>query len=333
MCSTCVDRIFTSGPAPCPVPSCHHTLRKKGFHAAFFGDLEVEREVDVRRRVNEVFNRREEEFETLRDWNDYLQEVEDLVFEIVHGDAKARARAEDQLRKYREGNRREIEENRRVGEKEVEMGRRREREEKERARMRRLEAMAEEAEEKAEAERSRQEVLDRLANGEEGDARALVRDMEQKIVLKKSSGRRGVGGERQVPNNGSAGASASARDPDGGLTIRGLKKKVAPVEEKPYDPFGGIDVTPQRYIVQADYDNQWLNTAKKDPIHFAGGYSLQEYYARTMFEAFSGLGVFIDEEVADRPQPGSPSTATMAAVQASTGKTKLEHKMELDDVF
>jgi len=52
-----------------------------------------------------------------------------------------------------------------------------------------------------------------------------------------------------------------------------------------------------------------------------------------MFDAFSGLGVFIEDEVANRPQPGPPSLATMAAVQASTGKIKAEHKMELDDVF
>ena len=66
----------------------------------------------------------------------------------------------------------------------------------------------------------------------------------------------------------------------------------------------------------------------------AGGYSLHEYYARTMFEAFSGLGVFIGDEVAGRNQPAvPPSIATAAAVEASGGKVKIEHKMELDDVF
>jgi CDK-activating kinase assembly factor MAT1 len=53
-----------------------------------------------------------------------------------------------------------------------------------------------------------------------------------------------------------------------------------------------------------------------------------------MFEAFSGLGVFIEDEVAGRSLPAAPaSVGTAAAVEASTGKMKIEHKMELDDVF
>jgi CDK-activating kinase assembly factor MAT1 len=97
MCSTCVDRIFTSGPAPCPVPHCGKTLRKKGFHTAWFADLKIEREVDIRKRVGQVFNRRQEEFETLLDWNNYLEEVEDLTFDLVEGDAKTRVKAEERF--------------------------------------------------------------------------------------------------------------------------------------------------------------------------------------------------------------------------------------------
>ncbi|PQE15802.1 CDK-activating kinase assembly factor MAT1 protein [Rutstroemia sp. NJR-2017a BBW] len=264
MCSTCVDRIFTSGPAPCPVPHCARTLRKKGFHAAFFGDLKVEREVDIRRRVNEVFNRREDEFETLLDWNNYLQEVEDLVFDLVEGKGKVKADAEEKLRVYREGNKGDIEGRREASQREREMGKRKEMEEKERVRERRLAIVKEEAREKEELEAEKRNVLDKLASGE-GDALEITRQA-QKVILKKSSGRRGLGGERE-----------------------------------------------------------------RDPAF--GGYSLQEYYARTMFEAFSGLGVFIEDEVEERVKPESPSIGMMAAVQASTSKIKLESKMEVDDVF
>ena len=119
-----------------------------------------------------------------------------------------------------------------------------------------------------------------------------------------------------------------------GLTLRGLKKREAPVVEKPYDPFGGVDLTPSRYVLQDDYQSEWLANAKSDQRHMAGGYSMQEYYARTMFEAFSGLGVFIEDEVVSKPPPvASSGVASMAAVQASTGKLRLESKMDLDDVF
>jgi len=56
-----------------------------------------------------------------------------------------------------------------------------------------------------------------------------------------------------------------------GLTIRGLKKKEAPVVEKPYDPFGGVDLTPSRYVLQENYDNEWLGNFKNEPRHMVEG--------------------------------------------------------------
>ena len=320
MCSTCVDRIFTSGPASCPVPYCGKTLRKKGFHRAFFGDLKVEREVDIRKRVGAVFNQRQDDFETLLDWNNYLEEVEGLVFDLVEGTKDDKIRAEERLKKYKEAHVDDIEENRRAGLEEADLERRREKAERDAARQRRLAAIREEDMAKLDVEKSKRDVLERLANSNE-DAKKIT-EHAQKIVLKKSSARKNL----------AAAESNETRDP--GLTIRGLKRKVAPVAEKPYDPFGGLDLNPSRYVLQDDYDSEWLSSAKNDTRHMAGGFSLQEYYARTMFEAFSGLGVFIEDEVFNRGQPAaSSSVGTAAAAQASGGKVKIEHKMEVDDVF
>jgi len=54
MCESCVDRIFSHGPAPCPIAGCKRTLRKAKFRTQTFEDLKVEREVDIRRRVAQV---------------------------------------------------------------------------------------------------------------------------------------------------------------------------------------------------------------------------------------------------------------------------------------
>ncbi|KAL3421381.1 CDK-activating kinase assembly factor MAT1 [Phlyctema vagabunda] len=323
MCSTCVDRIFTSGPASCPVPYCGKTLRKKGFHKAFFADLKVEREVDIRKRVYSVFNRRQDEFETLLDWNNYLEEVESLTFDLVEGTRDEKTKAEDRLRTYKEGNKGEIEENRRAGQEEADVARKREKAEKDLARQRRLAAYREEEEEKADAERSRRDVLDRLATSNE-DATKITQQA-QKVILKKTSARRNFNDAQ--PNSG------IALDPGLTINLRGLKKKEAPIIEKPYDPFGGIDLTPSRYTVQKDYDNEWLGNAKSDTRHMAGGYSLAEYYARTMFEAFSGLGVFIEDEAITQKQGAAATIATAAATEAGSRKIKLESRMDLDDVF
>jgi CDK-activating kinase assembly factor MAT1 len=56
MCESCVDRIFSHGPAPCPIAGCARTLRKGKFREATFEDLKVEREVDIRRRVASMYD-------------------------------------------------------------------------------------------------------------------------------------------------------------------------------------------------------------------------------------------------------------------------------------
>jgi len=48
-CESCIDRLFTLGPAPCPI--CNKVLRKLAFMPQTFEDLTVEKEVAVRRRI------------------------------------------------------------------------------------------------------------------------------------------------------------------------------------------------------------------------------------------------------------------------------------------
>ncbi|KAH8598358.1 CDK-activating kinase assembly factor MAT1-domain-containing protein [Bisporella sp. PMI_857] len=321
MCSTCVDRIFTSGPASCPVPHCGKTLRKKGFHKSFFENLQIEREVDIRRKVAAIYNKREDDFEDLLSYNNYLEVVESLVFDLVEGKGKVRQAAERRLEMYRLENMGKIEENQRVSAQEAETERNREKAQREAAKQRRIAAVKEEEDEKAEMALARREVLDRLAN-EDGNADEIT-EQAQKIILKKSSARRNL----QQKSVGSDGI------PREGLTIRGLKKRDAPAVAKPYDPFGGIDLAPTRYVLQSDYDNQWLAAIKRDENqHLTGGWSLQEYYSRAMFDAFSGLAVFIEGETVAKPEFAvSSPLATVTAAQASRGKVKI--KTESDDVF
>jgi len=106
-CESCIDRLFTLGPAPCPL--CNKVLRKLAFTPQTFEDLGVEKEVAVRRRMAKElrdlfrkcaktvvmilvfflsrFNKRKEDFVDLRSYNDYLEEVEDisiLLLSLTH---------------------------------------------------------------------------------------------------------------------------------------------------------------------------------------------------------------------------------------------------------
>lgn len=270
--------------------------------------------------MGKVFNRRQDEFETLLDWNNYLEEVEGLVFDIVEGDPKTRAAAEEKLRRYKEGNEAEIEENRRVALDEAELQKRREKLEKDAARQRRLAELREEEAAKMDVEQSRREVLDRLAN-EDVDAETITKQA-QKVILKRTNARKNL-------------AEKKSNVREEGLTIRGLKKKEKPIKEEPYDPFGGMKMDPTRYVLQDHYEHEWLDKTTSTPLHTVGGWDVHDYYARTMFEAFSGLGVFIEDEVADRDTvntaPGTAGAADAAAPKIKIKKEKI--KVESDDVF
>lgn len=309
MCKTCVERIFKDGPNQCPYAGCHKTLRLRGFKAAYFADLNVEREVDIRRRVAAVFNKVEDDFDSLDSYNDYLYMVECLTDDLVNGGDAARQKAEAQLADWEAKHKAEIERNRKLAKESDEARQKRLAAEQEEARRRRLQDIKEEADEKASAARFREEMLDSLQSAEVGHATEAVK----KIILKKR-------GQQQPRSLG------GALDPANGLSIRGLRDKKAVAEsDGPYDPYGGLDLRPQRVDLAADqlpqYHSEWLDAIRVKHDYTVGGYSSEEYLTRALFEAFSGLGVFVDEE------KDKSARATSAAAAVAGGA------MELDDPF
>lgn len=334
LCNNCVDRLFENGPNQCPYIGCHKTLRKKAFREPTFADLNVEREVGIRRRVMAVFNRAEDEFEDLRAYNDYLNMVEDLIQDLAYGDDQARDAANTRLLAWEDEHRAEIERNKRHGDKVREATRRQLQNEKEAARRRRQDAARLEEEEKLAKAREREEQLDTLARAPAGSA--------GKIMLKKrGQHRKDVQAESEAAALRRAQAAAS-----GGFSIRGLKKRPAGgqdgsgggggsgVEDSgPYDPFGRLDLRPSRYVLKAEYKNDWLNNARHHYSNTAGGYSVQEYYSRAMFEAFAGLAVFVGDEK-ETGRAGTEDTKTTTAqsrVPSKAPQKDTDGDVEMED--
>ena len=315
MCKTCVERIFRDGPNQCPYATCHKTLRLRGFRAPWFSDLAVEREVDIRRRVAAVFNKVEDDFESLDAYNDYLYIVECLTDDLVNGGDEARRKAEAQLGEWEAQHRADIERNKRLARETEDSRQRRLAAEQEAARQRRMRELQEEADEKANAARFREEMLDSLQSAEMGRANEAV----DRIMLKKRGQQKRDAALETVAAGGS------------GLSIRGLReKKTAVVDDGPYDPYGGLDLTPSRVDSAPDklaqYRSEWLDVTRTKDEYKVGGYSPDEYLTRALFEAFSGLGVFIAE---DKMEKG---VATAGAAQAAVaGQTA--GKMDVDDPF
>jgi CDK-activating kinase assembly factor MAT1 len=247
MCQSCVDRLFSSGPAPCPIHGCHRTLRKARFREQRFEDLQIEREVDIRRRIADAFVLTQENFETLEDYNDYLEQMETLTFNLLHKiDVPA---TEAKIKAYAAQNTKD--------------------------------------------DSDQRNLLDKMPGADSVDSGTVRSDAQSKIQLKRSSAR-----NEKIKVKG----SDTQFDSDvSEYRLKGLRKILAPVKEKAYSPFAGFRPQHEHYVLQDHYDHPWLEQARTDPQILAGGYTVQEYYQRTLFEAFSGLEVFVEDEVADRP--------------------------------
>ncbi|KAG6022826.1 hypothetical protein E4U40_004332 [Claviceps sp. LM458 group G5] len=311
MCKTCVERIFKDGPNQCPYATCRKTLRLRGFKTAFFGDLSVEREVDIRRRVAQVFNKVEEDFETLDDYNEYLYMVECLTSDLVDGTAETKSKAEAQLVEWETRHKADIERNKRLARETDDARQRRIAQEQETARLRRVQDQKEDADQKASAARTREAILDSLQNSEVGSASATI----DKIMLKKRGQQKRSLAVDALPAGGAPPSNTN------GLMIRGLRKKKRGVveEDGPYDPFGGLQAAFEKTSVPAEelrqYHSEWIDVTRSKNEYLAGGYSPEEYISRALYEAFSGLGLSIAEEKTER------TVGTAAARDAAASAT------------
>jgi CDK-activating kinase assembly factor MAT1 len=210
----------------------------------------------------------EDDFETLRDYNDYLEQVEEITWNLILNTDVLET--EERLRKWGE-----------------------------------------------------HEKAERNPN-------AVRRDIEppvstDHVVLKKGATQRKNATLADVSQS-----KAAKMTEDVGFSFRGLKKRVAPPPEAPFDPYSGWSITPQYYILQDDYEVDWLTKQKDDVTHIVGGYHMQDFYDRSLRDAFGGLGVFIEDEINARDVPsGDAVIGTEYAVAVAAGG----RDVNMDDVF
>ncbi len=267
------------------------------------------------------FNRRQDEFLTLLDYNNYLEKIEEITFNLLNNINVTST--EKDIALYAAQNASEISQNTSLQKSESQSLAARQKAQEEAARLRREAARLEEVAERKEREEGKREVLEKLATGE-GDARQIAKE-GQKVVLMRSGARRELAEQQQarIARESSAAnannSNASNGAANGGFFIEGLKPKVKVEPEKAYDPFGGLSDTNQYFTLQQQYKFQWLDRARQDPQMLAGGFDVKEYYARALFDAFSGLGCFIEDEVRARDGVSSGTVATTAAAAAAGG--------------
>ncbi|KAI0316782.1 CDK-activating kinase assembly factor MAT1-domain-containing protein [Amylostereum chailletii] len=275
MCESCIDRLFTLGPAPCPI--CNKILRKLAFIPQTFEDLTVEKEVAVRRRMAKEFNKRRDDFPDLRSYNDYLEQVEDITFNLINDidlpETEARIAA------YRKENAALIELN-----------------------VQREEAYAQALKEQEESERrerqSRAEEL-RRAEEEERDARdnerrALIDSLEDsnvdaaRLVYKsrKEASKRAAARTAAASENGLQQSSA--------LLLRSRAAQSAAVPDVPHVPLqDDWYAYEDMYTLRDSYYDPASDAVRRDRegVMRAGGYRVEEAWDRALRSAVAGLDI------------------------------------------
>lgn len=80
LCESCVELLFVKGSGSCP--ECNIPLRRTNFRIQLFEDASIDKEVEIRRRVLRDYCKTQNDFGSLRDYNDYLEMVEDIIFNL-----------------------------------------------------------------------------------------------------------------------------------------------------------------------------------------------------------------------------------------------------------
>ncbi|CAE6490887.1 unnamed protein product [Rhizoctonia solani] len=292
MCESCIDRLFTLGPAPCP--TCKTVVRKMGFMAQTFEDLGVEKEVAIRRRIAKHFNKRPEDFESLQEYNDYLEEVETIgkltcfrfylrcscsyvhvaAFNLVNDIDVAAMEAK--IAEHRAANAALIEQNENREAQEAANLRNIEERERQDRQQRAEEARRAEEEEERERERSKLELINQLESSSAPASRVLAKSKAQQR-------------QRETMRSlGSAVPSSSAL-----LRAKAAARAEAAVDIPHVPITDHWSAETHRFTLKESYDDALSVGVRADPkgVMRAGGYIIEQAWSRALSCGVMGLDI------------------------------------------
>lgn len=245
-----------------------------------FEDPCVEKEVDIRKRVLRDFNKKEEDFSSLREYNDYLEEVENIIFNLTNNIDIVETNKK--IEQYKKENRELILKNKiKIGREELELDELIE-EEKQFDEIRKKEFIKEELELKKKKIREKEALIDELMFSN-ADAKNIVNTFAQNTLAAKEE-------LKQVP------APTRATQFSTGIkfTRQNLQtQSIQKLEDGPLYTYSAPAVEWEGPEIA-----NWTNVATKGFLahmkaasieEYAGGYSAQIGCMRALQEASIGL--------------------------------------------
>ncbi|QOU18268.1 TFB3 [Brettanomyces bruxellensis] len=290
ICDACVDRIFSLGPSVCPYPNCNKILRKNKFKTQIFDDIEVEKECDIRRRVLSIYNKKATDFKNTEEYNKYLEEIEDIVYKLLHKiDVE---KTEERLKEYSIENKQSITLN----------NVRRDQEYEKFIRLQKLEKQYKSKRNKLNRqilyEKSNLKNLEKMTaidqlqeSSEEKDPEAVLRSVKEQMKKRSNKYREQLDELEKKYLRQKQAILRNEKSPS--------KKAREASMKTPFTPFNGDRLSPLPYRLHySRYKDPYVEKVVKNEQFKAGGYKIEQYYRRSLDEAFTGLNCFIEEEKA-----------------------------------
>ncbi|KAI8366631.1 CDK-activating kinase assembly factor MAT1-domain-containing protein [Radiomyces spectabilis] len=274
MCESCIDRLFSAGPAPCPL--CHQVLRKNQFMSQIFEDLTVEKEVRIRKRVGKVFNKRPEDFPSLRLYNDYLEMVEDITFNLMNEVDVAETEA--RITAYELENKESIAENQARLANEQRYSSYQDELEKQEREQKREDYLRQLEEERREKELEKAELIKELATSNKSAQAVLA---TRATALKRSSALRQQS-ESNTP-------SPRLNMPSWLIAAMDTDTEMKEAELANFDPFGLEYDYSCGFEVRENYSDAATDYLNGNKAARAGGYAPRFAYQRALNSAFAGI--------------------------------------------
>lgn len=295
ICESCVDRIFSLGPSQCPYPKCSKILRKNRFKKQVFDDILIEREIDIRKRIQAIYNKTEEDFASLQEYNAYLEAVEEITFKLCQGiDAE---NTEKEVAQYEADHKIEILEiAMRESQKDADVSKFHEATE----RLRQEKLNIQKQMEAEDADFQKQQKIELMEKLQSSDANAEeIMKQQKNAQLKRSSLRKRQ--LQQISNqldqkylsNTQAGISGKVGSGTGNQT--------------PFTPFCGDRDLHKQYTLMGNpardmvditdtYYDPYVNKLAQNREFLGSGWRLKTVFERALDEAFMGLNCFIETE-------------------------------------
>ncbi|THG95335.1 hypothetical protein EW026_g6305 [Hermanssonia centrifuga] len=260
-----------------------------------FEDLGVEKEVAVRRRIAKDFNKRPEDFPDLRSYNDYLEEAEDIAFNLIHDIDIPETEA--RVAQFKKENAAVIELNIQREEQYVQYLKEQEEAERAEREYRAQELRRAEETERDEREKGRQELIDKLEMSDKDAFKLVARSRAE--ALRRASAR---------SSNSNSFQSTSK-------LLRARPQNVVP--DVPHVPLqDDWYAYEDKFTLRSSYDDPGSEAVRKDRdgVMKAGGYRVEDVWERALRCAVAGLDLAPLQGL--HPDPSIPPLADVVMAAA-----------------